>query len=130
VIEASCHCGAVKITLSRAPDTLTDCNCSICRRLGALWAYYAPAEVQIAAADDAMGAYAWGERSLAFHHCRTCGCTTHWAGIDPSGAAHPAGVDPKSGRMGVNARLLAPADRAAAKVRRFDGADTWRVLED
>jgi len=130
MIEASCHCGAVKIALAKAPDTLTDCNCSICRRLGSLWAYYAPADVEITAADGATGAYAWGDRSLAFHHCTTCGCTTHWAGIDPSGAIHPAGIDPKSGRMGVNARLLAPADRAAAKVRKFDGADTWRFLDD
>ena len=84
----------------------------------------------VLAAATATAAYAWGDRSLAFHHCTTCGCTTHWAGIDPSGAIHPAGIDPKSGRMGVNARLLAPADRAAAKVRKFDGADTWRYLDD
>lgn len=130
MIEASCHCGAVRMEIDQAPETVTDCNCSICRRLGALWAYYRPDQVKIAAADDAMGAYAWGDRQLAFHHCMTCGCTTHWAGIDPSGATHPAGIDPKSGRMGVNARLLSPSDLATAKVRKFDGADTWKVLED
>jgi len=130
MIEASCHCGAVKIALPTVPGAVTDCNCSICRRLGALWAYYRPADVEVTAAATATAAYAWGDRSLAFHHCTTCGCTTHWAGIDPSGAIHPAGIDPKSGRMGVNARLLAPADRAAAKVRKFDGADTWRYLDD
>jgi hypothetical protein len=31
--------------------------------------------------------------------------------------------------MGVNARLMEPAIVAAARVRRFDGADTWTFLE-
>ena len=34
MLVASCHCGAVKIQIPRRPRTLTDCNCSICRRYG------------------------------------------------------------------------------------------------
>lgn len=30
--------------------------------------------------------------------------------------------------MGVNARNLAPTDIAAARVRKLDGAETWKVL--
>jgi hypothetical protein len=29
-------------TIRLAPETVTDCNCSICRRYGALLAYYSP----------------------------------------------------------------------------------------
>ena len=32
--------------------------------------------------------------------------------------------------MGVNARLMAPEIVAAARVRRFDGADTWTFLDE
>ena len=38
-LTASCHCGAVRIEVQRAPRTLTGCNCSVCRRHGALWAH-------------------------------------------------------------------------------------------
>jgi hypothetical protein len=40
VLEASCHCGAVRITIPRKPEYLIECSCSICRRNGALWAFY------------------------------------------------------------------------------------------
>ena len=117
MIEASCHCGAVRLEIAEAPAEVTDCNCSICRRLGALWAYYQPGDVAVIAAPEATGAYVWGDRMLARHFCRVCGCTTHWQALDP-----------KADRMGVNARLMAPQDLKGARVRKFDGADTWTVL--
>lgn len=49
MIEASCHCGAVRILVAERPWVLTACNCSLCRRLGTLWAYYRPDEVAIVA---------------------------------------------------------------------------------
>jgi hypothetical protein len=117
VIEASCHCGAVRIEIDSAPAVLTSCNCSICRRLGTLWAYYPPTAVRITG-DTAT--YQWGERNLDFHHCPRCGCTIGWTSVDPG-----------LGRMGVNARLMDPAVVAAVRVRRIDGAnDTWNELAD
>jgi hypothetical protein len=116
MIAASCHCGAVRLEVDGAPAQLTSCNCSICRRLGTLWAYYSPAGVRVA---GPTGTYRWGDERLLFHHCPTCGCTTHWSPVDPD-----------RDRMGVNARLMDPAVVAAARVRRFDGADTWRYFDD
>jgi hypothetical protein len=40
MIESSCHCGVVKLEIQSAREEVNDCNCSICRRYGALWAYY------------------------------------------------------------------------------------------
>src|SRR6185312_12358759 len=108
MIEASCHCGAVRLTIAAAPAEVTDCNCSICRRYGVLWAYYRPAEVSVP--PTVTDTYLWDDRSIAFHRCRTCGCVTHWA---PQG--------PASDRMGVNARLMDLAVLARARVRRLDG---------
>lgn len=118
MIESSCHCGAVKLEIARAPETVTDCNCSICRRYGTLCAYYSPKDVRIVAAEDQTDIYMWGDRSIEFHRCRICGCVTHWAPVDKT-------LD----RMGVNARLMPPEILANARVRRFDGADTWQYLE-
>jgi len=116
-IDASCHCGAVRLTLKLSPDNLTDCNCSICRRYGVLWAYYSPKDVQIVAADGATDIYMWGERSLEFHRCKACGCVTHWAAADRT-----------ADRMGVNARLMDPAILRPLRIRKLDGAVTFKYL--
>ena len=116
MIETSCHCGAVRLHVSHAPDSLTDCNCSICRRYGALWAYYSPKDVQVGTAPTDI--YMWGERTIEFHRCRNCGNVSHWLPADRT-------VD----RMGINARLMDPHILAGARVRRFDGADTWKELD-
>ena len=78
MIEASCHCGAVRIDVEVPPAQLTSCNCSLCRRLGTLWAYYRPGQVRIAQGAGTTVPYIQGDRTLAVHHCPTCGCVTHW----------------------------------------------------
>jgi hypothetical protein len=118
-VTASCHCGAIRLEIERAPETVTDCNCSICRRYGVLWAYYRPVQVQIVASSDATDIYMWDDRSIEFHRCRVCGCVTHWAPVD-------RGRD----RMGVNARLMPFEVVAAARVRKLDGAVTERYVDE
>lgn len=118
MIEASCHCGAVRISLARAPDELTECNCSICRRLGALWAYYDPWEVTVCAAEDDIAGYVRESRLLRFCHCRHCGCPTHWEGFHP-----------EVRRVGINARLLEPEVVDEAHIRRIDGAYDYEDLD-
>lgn len=115
MVEAFCHCGAVRIVLPSAPSQVTACNCSICRRYGWLLAYYGLADVVVQGDTDT---YSWGDHMLAFHRCKVCGCGTHW---------YPLGT-PTLDRMGVNARLLPPDVLARACVRRFDGAETWTTL--
>ncbi len=116
MIEATCHCGAVKIEVDSDPPTeLTSCNCSLCRRLGTLFSYYRPAQVRVT---GPTATYRWGDQTLDNHRCVTCGCATHWLSLDPTYE-----------RMGVNARLMDPAIVAAARVRRLDGADTWKFLD-
>ena len=66
--------------------------------------------------------YSWGDKTIDFHHCSSCGCTTHWS-------PRP-GRDDET-RMGINARLLGAEVLAAARIRRLDGAsDNWRYLDD
>jgi hypothetical protein len=113
---ATCHCGAVRIEVAGPPPGVTECNCSICGRLGVLWAYYPVAGAQLVAGAEALVSYAWGDRSIAFHHCGICGCTTHYTGIGP---------EPMD-RVAVNARLLPLVD--PVPVRRFDGKDTFTAL--
>ncbi len=110
-VKASCHCGAVRFEVAEAPTEIVSCNCSICRRNGTLWAYYHPDQVRFGDAPNATATYIQGDRMLALHHCRTCGCTTHWVSIMPD----------YTHRMGVNARLF-EMDIGGIPVRLNDGA--------
>ena len=117
MIKAACHCGAAVLSAPRAPQEVTECNCSVCRRLAARWAYYTPTEVTLPAPATTQ-VYVWGDRMLAFHRCRTCGITTHWQSLDGS-----------RDRMAINARLIDGLDWSRLKVRQFDGANTWDYVD-
>jgi hypothetical protein len=119
VIEASCHCGAVRLEAPRAPRRLTDCNCSICRRYGALWAYYKAGTVRLRYRKRDVDSYAWGDRKLRFVRCKRCGCILH----------HERTAGRSDSWIGVNARLFDPAVVARARIRRLDGARTWKYLD-
>jgi hypothetical protein len=117
--EASCHCGQVRIEIAELPPTVTDCNCSICRRYGALWGYYRRDQVRLDAAPAALSAYVWGDRTIEFWHCRNCGCLTHWESVEK----YP------DSRCAINARMLPLETLQSLKVRKLDGADTWEYLD-
>jgi hypothetical protein len=118
MIEASCHCGAVRLEIDAEPANVTACNCSACRRYGVLWAYYSPAQVRRIEPCGPTDIYMWGKRALEFHRCAACGCVVQWSAVDKT-----------RDRMGVNARLLDPQVLARARVRHLDGADTWTYTD-
>lgn len=119
MLSGSCHCGAVRIELPTPPVKATLCNCSICRRLGALWVYYPFGSVRFVGHPQHTEGYIQGDRTLSTVRCRHCGCVTHWEPLDPKPDAH----------MGVNLRNFDPAAMDAVELRRFDGADSWRFVD-
>lgn len=120
MIEASCHCGSVRLEAPVLPDCLTECTCSICRRLGAKWAYYTQGEVAVHAKPNALKAYVWGDRCIEFYHCTFCGCSSHYESVEKT---------PDS-RLAIDARGFEASRIAGLKVRVFDGADTWEYLNE
>ena len=120
-VEASCHCGAVRLVVPHAPETVTSCTCTYCHAMGHLCAYYSEADVQLPA-KGLTHTYMHGDKGIVFHRCVQCGGQTHWVGADPAQSG--------SDRMAINARLLPRSLLAAARVRRFDGLDTWTTLDE
>lgn len=115
---ASCHCGAVQIPIPALPTEVTDCNCSLCRRYGVLWAYFQVSELGPLPDASLTHFYEWGDRNVRFHRCRGCGCVTHWIPTDPAGEWR-----------GINARLFPPRALETLRVRHKDGADTGEYLD-
>jgi len=119
LLSGSCHCGAVRLTLPSQPEKATSCNCSLCRRLGGLWAYFEFGTVRIEGHPEHTAEYIWGDRTLRTMRCKHCGCATHWEPLPPV-----QGV-----RHGVNLANFAPELVKSVQVRHFDGADTWTFFD-
>jgi hypothetical protein len=118
-LTGSCHCGAVRIEAPAAPEWLGSCNCSFCRKIGSLMAYY-PDDGSVKIEGETVP-YIWGDRMISLHHCPVCACFTDWRSTGES-----------YGKVGVNARLLDGfevregkflLDGAELEVRYFDNAD-------
>ncbi len=116
---ANCHCGRVSIELAGPPEFLVNCNCSICRRYGALWAFYELKRSRIEGVAAHAEGYVWGEKTITTFRCRHCGCVTHWEPLRPKPEA----------KFAINARLLEPGVIDGVRVRRFDGAQAWAYLD-
>lgn len=118
MLSGSCHCGAIRIEVPAAPETAIDCNCSICRRNGALWALYRAGSVRVIGHPQDTSEYVWGPRTIKTVRCRHCGCVTHWEPLEPGG------------ELGVNLRNFDPGVVVAVRIRRFDGADAWAYIDE
>jgi hypothetical protein len=122
-VAGSCHCGAVKIAVPSAPEWVASCNCSFCRKIGSLVAYYpdgGPENGGVRVEGETVP-YIWGDEMISQHHCPKCGAFTDWRSTGES-----------YGKVGVNARLLDgfamrdgrySIDGAELEVRYFDNAD-------
>ncbi|NKF22834.1 GFA family protein [Solimonas marina] len=118
MIDASCHCGAVRWSFDGEPTSATACNCTVCRRYGVLWAYdYDGEGIRV---DGETRAYVRGNAVLAFHFCPTCGSVAYWRALQPE-------TDGRY-RIAVNLRLAEPDDVAHIQVHRFDGLETTERL--
>lgn len=111
MLEGSCHCGKVRWRFESTPEGATACNCTLCRRYGALWAYGHEGEgIHVS---GATRAYVWGHRSIGFHFCPDCGCVAYWHAVDPGQGGRR--------RIAVNLRLADPDAVAAIPIDHFDG---------
>ncbi len=117
-LSATCHCGAVRVEIPHRPSEVTNCNCSLCRRLGGLWAYFDVGMVTVTGHPEHTSEYIQGDKTLRVVRCNTCGCTTHWEPLDPS--VHT--------KLGVNIRNFEPRDIGNVRIRLLDGADTWKFV--
>ena len=111
-IRGSCHCGRIADRLDAEPTEAIECNCSICRRKGALLAAFAPDQFHLETARDAIATYTFGRHLIRHRFCKTCGCAPFAEGTGPDGAA----------MVVVNLRCVDDLDLSTIKVTPFDGA--------
>src|SRR3954451_13245207 len=121
VLMGSCLCDSVRWSFHGEIPDATICNCSACRRYGALWAY--DFEGHGIVVDDpkaALSSYSRGKGLLTFDVCSICGNLVCWRGTE-------TGRDGRR-RIAVNLRLAEPDDVAHIPLQRFDGRDSFEDL--
>ena len=77
--RASCHCGAVVLELI-LPDGIVNplrCNCSICRRKGAIVASVPLSGLRIIQGYDSLRLYQFNTMTAKHYFCSRCGIYTH-----------------------------------------------------
>jgi len=117
MIEGTCACGALSWRFEGVPEGATACNCTACRRYGALWAYDHEGEgIHVSGPTTA---YVRGD-SLGFHFCPICGCMAYWRGLQPNAQGQR--------RIAVNLRLADPQRVADVPIDHFDGLASWEDL--
>ncbi|MDT3275709.1 GFA family protein [Shewanella sp. SP2S2-4] len=76
---ASCHCGAVVLELS-LPNGIENprrCDCSICRRKGAIVGSVPLAGIKILKGEDVLKCYEFNTKTAKHYFCSVCGIYTH-----------------------------------------------------
>ena len=60
--NGSCHCGKVTFEFSNSVSAAMECNCSICRRKGALWHAADNDHFRILSGQDELSVYQFGTK--------------------------------------------------------------------
>lgn len=111
-IAGGCHCGAVRFEAEGEFGQAVSCNCSICRKRGALLAFVPASDFRQTAGVDAMTDYMFNRHVIHHLFCRTCGILSFARGKTPDG----------SDMVAVNLRCADDIDLNTLKIVDFDGA--------
>src|SRR5690606_34263703 len=71
--EGVCHCGRLAFAFETRMPTAISCNCSLCRRVGALWLGVAADRFRILRGADEAGVYRFGTMTATHYFCTRCG---------------------------------------------------------
>lgn len=115
MLKLSCHCGLIRIEIKKQPDYINACNCTLCRKSGARWAYFHPSEVSVEGSAKGYCRDDKDDPAAEIQFCTNCGATTHFT-LTASAASRFG-----NSLMGVNMWLADENDLAGIELRYPDG---------
>lgn len=115
-MTGTCLCGACSITIEGRPEFIHDCNCSLCRKVGAAWAYFSSPAVRLRGSTVTFVRPDKAVPAVEVHSCSSCSVTTHFQLTRAFTKQNPS-----ADLTGVNMRLFEPDELAGVEVRFPDG---------
>ena len=115
MLKLSCLCGQIRIEIQKRPDFINECNCTLCSKSGARWAYFHPSEVSVEGTTKGYSREDKDDPAAELQFCPNCGSTTHFT-LTPSAVAKFGNI-----QLGVNVRLADERDLAEIELRYPDG---------
>ena len=109
--QGGCHCGRVRFRATTAIAELFECNCSICSKRGALWAFVKAPQFELVQGQDALADYQFNRKVIHHLFCRSCGV----------GAFSKGESDDGSVGYGINVRCLDDVDVGTLTLTPYDG---------
>ena len=119
--EGSCHCGAVQFEIDADIDHVRECDCSICRRRGALNFRVSKDALRLKTPWSALTLYQWGSRTAKDYFCPTCGILPFRRPSDPTTKEIQSGIEPFDG-WAINVRCLEGFDVESLPVKKILGS--------
>lgn len=115
--RGSCHCGQVTFEVEGEITSVVECNCSMCRRKGALYYRAEPAQLRLLSGHNALTAYQFNTRVATHYFCPHCG-------VHPF---HRPRLAPD--KWAINVRCLEGIDLSVLKIVFFDGANWEKAAQ-
>ena len=115
MLKLSCLCGQIRIEIRKRPDFINECNCTLCSKSGARWAYFHPSEVSVEGTTRGYSREDKDDPAAELQFCPKCGSTMHFT-LTASAVAKFGNV-----QLGVNMRLADERDLAGIELRYSDG---------
>ena len=109
--SGGCHCGRVSFQATTDLALVGHCNCSICTKRGALWAFVKPPQFKLLKGEDALTDYQFGKKNIHHLFCQSCGVGSFSHGLAPNGEE----------TFAINVRCLDGVDTESLKLTPFDG---------
>lgn len=105
--RGSCHCQRVQFEIQSALKPSNRCNCSYCRRRGAVMTRVPADAFKLLSGEDSLGLYQFNTGVAKHYFCKHCGIYTfHRPRVAPElygvNVGCLEGVDPLSLEVGVN----------------------------
>ncbi|NKC01935.1 MAG: aldehyde-activating protein [Pseudomonadales bacterium] len=106
----------------KKPEFVHDCNCSLCRKSGAIWGYFSSAGVAISGETISFVRRDKQDPRVELHACKTCAVTVYFK-FTPSIIAQ----NPMLDQIGVNTSLFSLGELKGIEMRFPDG-ENWSGL--
>jgi len=110
--QGSCHCGAIRFEFNSITiDSGLRCNCSLCKKKGAVMTSFAlaPEDINVVVEEDALSVYQFDSGVAQHYFCNRCGIYPFHQTLS------------KPGHYRVNIGCLDSVDSLALKTDTFDG---------